>query len=253
MSARTCSPCILYSTTKSSLKPSKITSFDTKCIKRSVMKCNYCRNSCIKAGKQRNGTQKWYCKQCLKYQQEYYSNKAYKENINSQIIALLKEGCGIRSIGRLLKISATTVIRRIKGISKAIKSPIIKMYKEYEVDEMRTYIQKKTQLIWIVYALQKDTREVVAINVGRRTTKTLKVVIDTLSLARAKRIFTDKLNVYKTLINNRVHSIQCRGTNFIERNHLSIRTHLKRLNRRTICFSRSMSMLVACLKIYCWM
>ncbi|HMW09684.1 MAG TPA: transposase, partial [Bacteroidia bacterium] len=31
-----------------------------------------------------------------------------------------------------------------------------------------------------------------------------------------------------------------------------LRTHLKRLNRRTICFTRSAIMLFACLKIYFW-
>ncbi|MFY1046718.1 IS1 family transposase [Chryseobacterium sp. GP-SGM7] len=34
--------------------------------------------------------------------------------------------------------------------------------------------------------------------------------------------------------------------------NLNIRTHLKRLNRRTICFSKSNLILIAILKIYFW-
>jgi hypothetical protein len=66
--------------------------------------------------------------------------------------ALLKEGCGIRSIGRLLSISNTTVLRRIISIAKKIGKPFISFNKTYEVDEMRTFYKSKTRLLWIVYA-----------------------------------------------------------------------------------------------------
>ncbi|WP_188464902.1 IS1 family transposase [Marivirga lumbricoides] len=38
----------------------------------------------------------------------------------------------------------------------------------------------------------------------------------------------------------------------MERKNLSLRTHLKRLNTRSICFSKSKVMLIACLTIYFW-
>ena len=43
------------------------------------------------------------------------------------------------------------------------------LYKSYEVNEMCIYYQKKSKLLWIVYALRKDTREVVDFAVGPRT------------------------------------------------------------------------------------
>ena len=48
------------------------------------------------------------------------------------------------------------------------------------------------------------------------------------------------------------HKTSLYGTNHIERNNLTIRTHIKRLTRRTICFSRNVDMLYATLKIYFW-
>ncbi|MDL2326931.1 IS1 family transposase [Bacteroidales bacterium OttesenSCG-928-A14] len=33
--------------------------------------------------------------------------------------------------------------------------------------------------------------------------------------------------------------------------NLTLRTHLKRLSRKTICFTRSVEMLSSCLKLYC--
>lgn len=77
-------------------------------------------------------------------------------------------------------------------------------------------------------------------------------IISRLLMADAKRIVTDKLNIYKVLIPKIIHSTKNRGINHIERQNLNLRTHLKRLNRRTICYSKSIVMLEAVLKIYWW-
>ncbi|MCF8372997.1 MAG: IS1 family transposase [Bacteroidales bacterium] len=106
--------------------------------------------------------------------------------------------------------------------------------------------------MWIVSAWRKDTKEVVRFSVGSRTNKTLRRVTDTLGLANTLKIYTDKLKQYSTLIDQKVHNTKTHGTNHVERMHLNLRTHLKRLNRRTICFSKSMSLLIAILKIYFW-
>lgn len=129
---------------------------------------------------------------------------------------------------------------------------MISLGKEYEVDELCTYIGNKEKRIWIVCALEKITKQIVSFNIGRRTNQTLKSVIDTLNLSKAKKIFTDKLKSYKSLIEKEIHKINRFATNSIERRFLTLRTHLKRFNRRTICFSKSLVMMNAILKIYFW-
>ena len=88
--------------------------------------------------------------------------------------------------------------------------------------------------------------------VGKRTNKTLRRVVETLILSVTKKICTDRLKNYKFLIDERLHSVKRFGTNHIERKNLTLRTALKRLNRKTICFSKSMVVLVSILKIYFW-
>ena len=117
---------------------------------------------------------------------------------------------------------------------------------------MCTYIKNKRNFIWLVYALEKDSKNVVRFNVGKRTSKTLSRVLDTLKVSEARKIFTDKLKDYRYLINEKLHCVKRFGTNYIERKNLAIRTHLKRLNHRSICFSRSAVVLNAILKIYFW-
>ena len=159
---------------------------------------------------------------------------------------------GIRSTARILKISTTTLLKRIVFIARNITKPIISKGKTYEVDELCTYIRHKKNYIWLVYALEKNSKTVVNFNVGKRTNKTLDRVLETLKLSDAKKIFTDRLKNYRYLIYEKLHSVKRFGTNHIERKNLTLRTHLKRLNRRTICFSKSLVIFTAVLKIYFW-
>ena len=216
------------------------------------IKCNFCNGKCIRNGFQNNGKQRYKCCICQKRQQSCYGYNAYKSDLNQNIIQLTKEGLGIRSTARVLKISTTTLLKRIVSIAKSIQQPIISKGKTYEVDEMCIYIRNKRNFIWLVYALEKDSKKVVSFNVGKRTNKTLNRVLETLKLSEAKKIFTDRLKNYRYLIDEKLHTVKRFGTSHIERNNLTLRTHLKRLNRRTICFSKSLMVLVCVLKIYFW-
>ena len=109
----------------------------------SVIKCRYCDGKCIKNGKEKNGQQRYLCKNCKKSQQAVYKFNAYSTALNNNIIALTKEGVGIRGTARLLGISPTTLINRIKKIASEIKEPVLSKGKTYEVDELRTFIKKK--------------------------------------------------------------------------------------------------------------
>lgn len=178
--------------------------------------------------------------------------KLIKKNINPDIILLTKEGLGIRSTARVLKISTTTLLKRILKIAKAILQPEIFCNQSYELDKMRFFIGHKSNPMWLVYAVNKTTKEMAGFYVGKRTNKTLNQIIKTLINSKAEKIFTDKLKNYKYLIPQEIHSTKRFATNTIERINLNIRTHLKRFNRRTICFTKSRMILNAILKIYFW-
>jgi insertion element IS1 protein InsB len=109
-----------------------------------LMECNYCAAACKKAGRQRNGTQKYQCKGCRKYQQAEYRNKAYAFGMDTRIVACVKEGCGIWNTARLLGISKSTVITKIKAIASTVKA-VASFPKDgsYEVDEMHTLLAAK--------------------------------------------------------------------------------------------------------------
>ena len=61
------------------------------------------------------------------------------------------------------------------------------------MDELKTYIKRKTNDYWVIYAIDRDSRQVVDLKVGKRTKKNIKTVTDTLLLAACKKIHTDGL------------------------------------------------------------
>jgi insertion element IS1 protein InsB len=217
------------------------------------MKCKYCASeNVVKNGQQTNGRKKYHCKNCKRYFQENYAYLSYTTDDN-QIILLTKEGCGVRSTSRILNISPTTVIRRVMKIANRLKRPYpILKGKTYEVDELFTYVGNKDNRICVAYSYESKTGKVLDISVGRRNKTNLKKVTETLVLSEAKTIYTDGLDLYEKLIPKSIHRIHQRCTNHIERQNLTLRTHLKRLNRKTICYSKSVIMLLAVVKIYFW-
>jgi len=222
------------------------------CIKRVVdLFCTHCNGPIIKYGWVR-GRQRYRCKGCKITRMGLYTYNAYTSTINCDVISHVKEGCGIRSIARLLNISVNTAMSRIKRIAAAINKPIPAIGRIYEMDELKTYIKNKREECWVIYALDKQTGEVIDFKAGRRTNANLKVITDTLLISNCKKIYTDGLMQYRQIIPSSIHIVKRYSTNKIERKNLNLRTHLKRLNRKTICYSKDLLMLESCLKIYFW-
>lgn len=217
------------------------------------MNCKNCNESdCIKRGK-RNGIQRYFCKSCNSCFQQTYSYTAYQDTTNTLIKSMLKEGCGILSISRIIGISKNTVLSRMLKVSKQIKAPYFnKLGCKFEVDEMWTFIKRKEDFTWITYAIERETKHVVDFFVGRKTKETIRPLINKILLLNPERIYTDRLNIYPSLIPKEIHKRFLYCTNIIERNNLTLRMHIKRLSRRTICFSKSKIHLESHLKIYFW-
>lgn len=214
------------------------------------MECKNCLGSCVKRGK-RNGRQVYCCKQCRKSQRSEYIRRRYSKETRQKVVELTVEGMGISSISRFLRIPKTSVCRIIrKEAEKVIQPTLVEVNQEYEIDELKTFVGSKKNECWVCYAIHRKSKRVVSFVVGRRTKENISKVVHTLLSLSPSRIYTDKLNIYPVLIPKDIHSTKFRHTNYIERNNLTLRTHLKRLSKKSICYSKSKSMLFACLRIY---
>lgn len=133
-----------------------LTSF---CSPSARVRCVDGKNLMVKNGKTKSGNQRYICKICNRSRVATYIYKACNQDVNQNIIEFTKEGLGIRSTARILKISTTALLKRIINIAKNIIQPVISKGKTYQVDEIRTYIKRKDRLFWIVYALQEETKK----------------------------------------------------------------------------------------------
>jgi insertion element IS1 protein InsB len=111
-----------------------------------------------------------------------------------------------------------------------------------EMDEMWSFVGKKKEPRWLWHALDHRTGKVLAYVFGRRTDEVfvkLKTLLEPFGITR---YYTDSWGAYERNLPPAVHRPGKRNTQHIERKHLTLRTRIKRLVRKTICFSNSIVM-----------
>src|SRR6266581_4709595 len=107
-----------------------------------------------------------------------------------------------------------------------------------ELDEMWSFVQAKAHPRWLWHAIDHHTGKVFAYVFGRRKDKVfvqLKTLLEPFGLTR---YCTDHWGAYTRHLDPDVHSPGKRNTQQIERKHLTFRTRMKRLVRKTICLSK---------------
>jgi insertion element IS1 protein InsB len=119
---------------------------------------------------------------------------------------------------------------------------MISRVNEAEVDEMWSFVGKKQDQRWLWHAIDHWTGEVLAYVFGRRTDEVFLQLKALLEPYGIRRFHTDYWGAYKRHLEPDVHYPGKRNTQRIERKHLTLRTRIKRLARKTICFSKSIQM-----------
>jgi insertion element IS1 protein InsB len=108
-----------------------------------------------------------------------------------------------------------------------------------EADEQWSFVGKKATQRWLWVALNHFTSQILAFTFGARTDECCERLKKLLSPFKVVKYFTDGLKAYQKSLPNNQHEIGKRNTQKVERKFLTLRTRIKRLTRRTICFSKS--------------
>lgn len=119
---------------------------------------------------------------------------------------------------------------------------VIRVAEEAEVDEMWSFVGKKREPRWLWHAIDHRSGKVLAYVFGRRQDEVflkLKALLEPFGI---KRYYTDYWGAYTRHLDADEHQPGKRNTQQIERKHLTFRTRIKRLVRKTICFSKSIRM-----------
>ena len=111
-----------------------------------------------------------------------------------------------------------------------------------ELDEMWSYVRCKANPRWLWHAIDHHTGKVVAYVFGRRQDDVFLQLKALLAPFGITRFYTDGWGAYQRHLDARLHVVGKRRTQQLERKHLTLRTRIKRLARKTSCFSRSVQM-----------
>nr|ULG19865.1 transposase [Yersinia frederiksenii]ULG19901.1 transposase [Yersinia frederiksenii] len=95
---------------------------------------------------------------------------------------------------------------------------------------------------WLFHAYDRIRKRALAHVFGPRNAATLQRFLTLLSKFNIAFYMTDARPVYKVLLSATSHVVSKKYTQRIERHNLNLRTHIKRLTRRAICFSKSEEM-----------
>jgi insertion element IS1 protein InsB len=111
-----------------------------------------------------------------------------------------------------------------------------------EVDEMWSFVGSKAHQRWLWHAIDHLSGVVLAYAFGSRADKVFLEFKKLLKPFGLVHFYTDGARVYARHLPASAHTIGKANTQRIERKHLTLRTRIKRLARRTLCFSKSVFM-----------
>jgi insertion element IS1 protein InsB len=107
------------------------------------------------------------------------------------------------------------------------------------MDEMWSFYHDKSRQIWLWWAVEHTTNTPLAYTFGTRKHKYLDELLELLRPFNIGTVYSDDNYAYRDKISDEILVTGKRNTQKIERQHLTLRTRIKRLCRKTICFSKS--------------
>jgi len=107
---------------------------------------------------------------------------------------------------------------------------------------MGRFVQSKEHQRWLWWAIDHSTGEVLAYVLSDHKDKAFIALKKLLEPFEISHFYTDGWGAYQRHLEPHTHSVGKRNTQKIERKHLTLRTRIKRLARKTICFSKSVLM-----------
>ena len=108
-----------------------------------------------------------------------------------------------------------------------------------ELDEMWSFVGTKAHPRWLWHAIDHHSGHVLAYVFGRRQDTVFLQLKALLAPFGITRFSTDGWGAYERHVDAEQHQVGKAQTQKIESKHINLRTRIKRLVRRTICFSKT--------------
>ena len=211
------------------------------------MKCPRCQSSNFRKDGHQNGKQRWECLDCGRIFRDSYSTKGYHSQVKQICLNMYLNGMGFRGIERVTGIDHTTIINWVKESGEELPEDEGDESGEpelAELDELQTYIGRKTDKIWIWTAINHFAPGILAMEIGDRSGQTFDKLWQRIKIWDSRKYLTDGYCVYANYIGPEKHLVLPKvQLTRVEGENTRLRHYLARLHRATLCYSKSIQML----------
>ena len=224
-----------------------------------VHRCTKCNSSdIVRNGHDYKGAQKFHCHDCNAYG-TLNAQGHYLEDEKATILRAYRERTSMRGVERIFGTARQTLARWI--LEEAAKLPDLADTLEdarpddvLELDELWSFVLKKSNKQWIWIALCRRTRQVVAHYIGDRSEESCRKLWERIPNEYQQCCsYSDFWQAYQKVFPNQTHQSVGKDsgeTNHVERWNNTLRQRLARFVRKTLSFSKSEVYHEAALKLY---
>ena len=227
-----------------------------------VLHCPHCQSTdMVRCGNTRQGKQRYRCRECREGRGRTflldYSDAGQSPQVKEKIVEMAMNASGIRDTARVLKISPNTVMKEpdLEPVNHAVLRVLNSEQVEVEIcrgdelderlglsselNEMWSFVARKSNPRWLWHAIDDHTGKVLAYVLGRRQDEVFLKLKELLEPFGITKYYTDGWGTYEWHLDPEQHRVGKDRTQKIESKHINLRTRIKRLVRRTICFSKT--------------
>jgi IS1 family transposase/transposase-like protein len=203
-----------------------------------TLHCPDCQSTKVKKnGKKISKKQNYLCKACGR---QFIGDHAlcYKgchSGLLQKILLMLVRGIGIRDIAEIEKVSTKKVLSVLVN-SRHLIQPRKQYYDCLEVDELWTYVGRKSRKIWLITLTIEKQVKSLRLVCRKRDLKTAGKLKKKLSdsIISYGSIATDDWDSFVSTFKRETHLIG------IEGNNCRLRHRIRRVFRKTCCFSKKL-------------
>ncbi len=211
--------------------------------------CNECNSVNIeKNGTDYKGSQKYHCLDCNAYGTLAPQSRSYSQHFRELVLRAYRERSSMRGISRIFGIARRTLARWLKeeaailpDLAETLEPP--QADDVLELDELWSFVLKKSEKRWIWIALCRRTRQVVAYYIGDRSKQSCRNLWKRIPPAYKKLCsYSDFWKAYEQVFSSQTHQSvgkESGETNHIERWNNTLRQRLARFVRKSLSFSKS--------------
>jgi insertion element IS1 protein InsB len=218
--------------------------------KNKTPRCKCGSTKTVKAG-QAKKKQRYKCTKCnSRFVIKTRLKIKHKKLKQELFVELYLEGLGFRSISRILDTNHVTLQNWLKEVNKKNKI-ILPLYSNaIEIDEIYFYTGKKKHKRWLWLAVCKESKRILAFQVGTRGKRTLSKLITKIKPITCNRYYTDEHVSFKGVLPKKKHTASKRYTYTVEGVNSAVRHYLARFRRRGKCYTKSECMLITSMELF---